>query len=117
MTGSTDEVGRLPSDGRVRTIRLAPGFSPPKRTIYDYAPVFLLFRPLLEVFKPRAPSHKADVNTNTPLEIHMYISGYLAELMARGTIAPTLVGVYCTAMNQLADAYVHSACGYVRLSI
>ncbi|GJN87786.1 hypothetical protein Rhopal_000741-T1 [Rhodotorula paludigena] len=104
VTGSTDEVGRLPSDGRVRTIRLAPGFSPPKRTIYDYAPVFLLFRPLLEVFKPRAPSHKADVNTNTPLEIHMYISGYLAELMARGTIAPTLVGVYCTAMNQLADA-------------
>ncbi|GAA5820190.1 hypothetical protein JCM3770_004815 [Rhodotorula araucariae] len=104
QSGSTAELGTLAKDGRTRQVKLAPGYNPPSRSIYDYAPAFLLLRPLMNLFAHRVKVHKVDVATNIPLEIHLYLSGYLSTLMQRGTIPVPLVSMYYASMNQLADA-------------
>jgi hypothetical protein len=52
----------------------------------------------------RSPRPKNFATTNVPLEISMFLSGYLAEVMRRKTIESTLVGPSFTALNQLSDA-------------
>ncbi|BGP37119.1 hypothetical protein JCM10450v2_001027 [Rhodotorula kratochvilovae] len=104
QSGSTDELGTLPKEGTTRQIKLAPGYNPPARSIYHYAPAFLLLRPIMNLFERRTKVHKVDVATNIPLEIHLHLSGYLSTLMQRGTIPVPLVSIYYASTNQLADA-------------
>jgi hypothetical protein len=58
MVGTT-EIGTLSkdSDGKTRRrIRLTPGYNPPEKTIYHYAPIFKMFEraslPLSFLFEP-----------------------------------------------------------------
>ncbi|KPV76801.1 uncharacterized protein RHOBADRAFT_51791 [Rhodotorula graminis WP1] len=100
------ELGRVAREGdsTSREIKLAPGYNPPPRGLYHYAPAFLLFRPIVSLFKPVEKKHKLSFGTNLPLEIHLHLSGYLSTLMQRGTIPTPLVSVYYASINSLADS-------------
>ncbi|GAA5902503.1 hypothetical protein JCM8208_006905 [Rhodotorula glutinis] len=85
--GSIGELGALPKEGDTtsREIKLTPGYNPPPRDLYHYAPAFLLFRPILNLFKPVEKKHKTSFGTNLPLEIHLHL-------------------VYYASLNSLADS-------------
>ncbi|GAA5894691.1 uncharacterized protein JCM6883_002180 [Sporobolomyces salmoneus] len=87
-----------------KKVRLAPAYNPPKRSFLHYAPVFRIFKPMWKSFLGRASRPKNLATTNVPLEISMFLSGYLAEVMRRKTIEATLVGPSFAALNQLSDA-------------
>jgi hypothetical protein len=90
-----------------KKVRLAPAYNPPKKGLLHYAPVFRIFKPLWTSLLGRPPRAKNFATTNVPLEISMFLSGYLAEVMRRKTIESTLVGPSFAALNQLSDAYVY----------
>ncbi|GAA6024417.1 hypothetical protein JCM10207_003408 [Rhodosporidiobolus poonsookiae] len=105
----TDEPATLSKDGKTRHIHLAPAYNPPEKGLYHYAPIFLLFKPLLKLFRKDAKKHRSTVNTtNIPLELYLFIQGYLAACIKRGTLAAPLVGVGMGYTNQLADALATS---------
>ncbi|GAA5877549.1 hypothetical protein JCM1840_005839 [Sporobolomyces johnsonii] len=89
---------------KTQELRLAPAFNPPKKGILHYAPVLALFKPIWRLFAHRKPRVKHHASTNIPLEIQMFLSGYIAECMRRKTLEATLVGVTFGYINQLADS-------------
>ncbi|BGP13172.1 hypothetical protein JCM10213_000248 [Rhodosporidiobolus nylandii] len=108
--GSIDDLGALPKDSKIRQIQLAPGYNPPKRGLTHYAPIFLLLKPLVRLVRKRRDQKqvKGVASTNIPLEIHLFLSGYLNAVIRRGTLSAPLVGVAFTYLNQLADALATS---------
>ncbi|GAA5978945.1 hypothetical protein JCM10908_002745 [Rhodotorula pacifica] len=93
-------------DHKLRTaeLDLSPGYNPPERSVYEYAPVLRVFRPLLRsLFGEKKEPHKC-TSSNIPLEIHLFLNGYLATCIKRATIPATAVGPAFTALNQLADS-------------
>ncbi|GAA5975923.1 hypothetical protein JCM5350_000780 [Sporobolomyces pararoseus] len=87
-----------------RKVRLAPAYNPPKKGLLHYAPVFRIFKPMWTSLLGRPQRAKGFATTNVPLEISMFLSGYIAEVMRRKTIEATLVGPSFAALNQLSDA-------------
>lgn len=79
-------------------------FSAPRKGLLHYAPVFRLFKPLWRKLSGRPPRPRVFATTNVPLEISMFLSGYVAEIMRRKTVESTLIGPSFTALNQLSDA-------------
>lgn len=93
-----------PRNYRTEELRLAPGYNPPEKNVYDYAPILYVFRPLWRrLFGEKKEVHKA-TSSNIPLEIHLFLNGYLATCIKRTTIPATAVGPAFTALNQLADS-------------
>lgn len=89
---------------KTEEIHLAPGYCPPERSVYDYAPVLLVFRPLLRRVLHEKKQHRQAVSSNIPLEIQLYLSSYLATCIKRATIPATVVSPAFAALNQLADS-------------
>ncbi|KWU45830.1 UPF0187-domain-containing protein [Rhodotorula sp. JG-1b] len=93
-----------PRNYRTEELRLAPGYNPPEKNVYDYAPILYVFRPLWRrLFGEQKEVHKT-TSSNIPLEIHLFLNGYLATCIKRATIPATAVGPAFTALNQLADS-------------
>lgn len=108
LSGTVGDFATLPKEGgsAIRQVKLAPGYNPPRRTVYHYAPILRLFRPILSLFERREKVRKSPIATNLPLEIHLHLSGYLSTLMQRGTIPTTLVSIFFASLNSLADSCV-----------
>lgn len=87
-----------------KKVRLAPAYNPPKKGVLHYAPVFRIFKPMWKGLLGRPPRSKNVATTNVPLEICLFLSGYIAEVMRRKTVEATLVGPSFAALNQLSDA-------------
>ncbi|TNY24153.1 Bestrophin, RFP-TM, chloride channel-domain-containing protein [Rhodotorula diobovata] len=106
LSGTVGDFATLPKEGgsAIRQVKLAPGYNPPRRTVYHYAPILRLFRPILSLFERREKVRKSPIATNLPLEIHLHLSGYLSTLMQRGTIPTTLVSIFFASLNSLADS-------------
>lgn len=93
-----------PRNYRTEELRLAPGYNPPEKNVYDYAPILNVFRPFLRrLLGEKKEVHKTTAS-NIPLEIHLFLNGYLATCIKRATIPATAVGPAFTALNQLADS-------------
>ncbi|GAA5984267.1 hypothetical protein JCM11641_005897 [Rhodosporidiobolus odoratus] len=102
--GTHSEIGALGKDGKIRKIKLTPGYNPPERGLAHYAPIFLLLQPIIRFFSHEQRRNKSVSATNIPLEIHLFLSGYIATSIRRGTLAAPLVGVAMGYHNQLADS-------------
>lgn len=90
---------------RMEELHLAPGYNPPEKSVYDVAPILLVFRPLLRhIFGIAKEPHNKAPSSNIPLEIHLFLNGYLATCIKRSTIPATVVSPAFAALNQLADA-------------
>lgn len=96
------------------TIFLAPGYAPPAKTAYDYVPPLLVFRPIVNLFsrhhqvKSKATQRKEAVKripeTNIPLQITMFLSGYISTVIGRGTMPPPLISVMLGPVQSLQDS-------------
>lgn len=89
-----------------KKVRLAPAYNPPTKGVLHYAPILRIFKPVWKGLSGRPRKQKTFATTNVPLEISMFLSGYVAEIMRRKTVESTLIGPTFTALNQLSDAYV-----------
>lgn len=131
---SVDDLGTLGKEDKRRKIRLAPGYNPPKKNLYTYMPVLKLFErafssffnfvalqaryhpppdpltlpylaALIKIFHPdRRRKRKIVAATNVPLEIHLFLSGYVAACCRRGSIGIPHVSVVFGYLDQLAQA-------------
>ncbi|GAA5914274.1 hypothetical protein JCM6882_003678 [Rhodosporidiobolus microsporus] len=104
-TAGAEEVGVLGKDGKTKRIELLPAYNAPEKGITHYAPIFLLFRPILKLIRgDRKKRVKPLIATNIPLELLLFINGYVNTSIKRGTLIAPLVGVAFGYTNQLADA-------------
>ncbi|GAA6043659.1 hypothetical protein JCM8097_000863 [Rhodosporidiobolus ruineniae] len=99
-----DEVGVLDKDGKKRKVTLLPGYNPPEKGVYHYAPVFLMFKPLLKLFQRKPKRVKHVQSTNIPLEIHLFLNSYVAACLKRGTLPVPFVSIAMGYLNQLAES-------------
>ncbi|BGO98372.1 hypothetical protein NBRC10513v2_002767 [Rhodotorula toruloides] len=103
-TFGAEELGELRKEPKIRKVQLLPGHNPPPFSIYDYAPALLVFRPMLRAIVREHRAHKVVASTNIPLEIQLFLHGYITTCIRRGTLAAPLVGVAFGALNQLGDS-------------
>lgn len=83
---------------------LKPARNPPKATLYDYVPVFLIFKPIINLFKrKKSTSDGAGArnslgrkvkpqlgDSNVPLEITLFLSNYVGFLLRSGLVQPAV---------------------------
>ncbi|ORY87455.1 Bestrophin, RFP-TM, chloride channel-domain-containing protein, partial [Leucosporidium creatinivorum] len=106
-SGGSDDPYLTKSYTNTRSIPLLPAFNPPPRTIYHWFPPLLVFHPFLRLFskEPQAErKRRHSVCSNIPLEISLYLSGYVNEVIRRGTMVPTFVPVLFGTLGQLQDS-------------
>lgn len=104
---------------------LRPARNPPKETLYDYIPVFLIFKPIIwlvragyrklrkEKYQNRkvGDDHARDafgrkkkagiVESSVPLEITLHLSSYLSWLLRKGYIEAPFGGSFNTYLETL----------------
>ncbi|THH07752.1 hypothetical protein EW145_g3159 [Phellinidium pouzarii] len=107
---------------------LKPARNPPKTTLYDYIPIFLIFKPFIwlvrylyrkirsDKYGGLRPGHDhardtlgrkrkaAVVESSVPLEITLFLSSYLAWLMQNDYINATFASTFSSAIISLQDA-------------
>ncbi|GAA5924122.1 uncharacterized protein JCM15063_005551 [Sporobolomyces koalae] len=103
-TSNSSQLDFDKSKTLTRKVRLAPAYNPPRKGLLHYAPVFRIFLPTWRKLVGRPLRSKPFATTNIPLEISMFLSGYVAEIMRRKTVEATLIGPTFAALNQLSDA-------------
>ncbi|KAF8881234.1 Bestrophin, RFP-TM, chloride channel-domain-containing protein [Infundibulicybe gibba] len=94
---------------------LEPARNPPETTVYDYFPIFRLFRWLYRLILRRAkPAHEIKrekekrrkrlaVESNVPLEICLALSSYSAFLIRSGLLQPALATGVTNNITMLQD--------------
>ncbi|GAA5831208.1 hypothetical protein JCM11251_007795 [Rhodosporidiobolus azoricus] len=98
-------IGVLGKDGKTRRIELLPAYNAPEKGLTHYAPIFLLFRPILKLVRgDKNKRIKPLIATNIPLELLLFLNGYINTSIRRGTLATPLIGVIFGYTNSLADA-------------
>ncbi|KAM0749178.1 UPF0187-domain-containing protein, partial [Meredithblackwellia eburnea MCA 4105] len=100
------------------TIELKPASNPPPTTIYHYCPPLIMLRPIFAFFARSTSSthrskHKnridqasqSQVNANVPLEISLFVSNYIHQLIKRATLEPAMFGTFMGPTLGLQDCF------------
>ncbi|KAF5363089.1 hypothetical protein D9758_012627 [Tetrapyrgos nigripes] len=93
---------------------LKPARNPPSATIYDYMPFLRIFRVLGRVFSKKGDNGVATRSmmnrkkpelgdSNVPLEIIMFLSGYADRLLRTGTMQAVSASALISSINALSD--------------
>ncbi|KAL8279226.1 hypothetical protein RQP46_008263 [Phenoliferia psychrophenolica] len=91
---------------------LAPASNPPANTLYHYCPPLLIFRPILRLFSTRADTSRRSLkkqrkerapNANVPLQIALFLQGYVNKMITRGTLEPPMFGTFLAPLQSLQD--------------
>lgn len=97
--------------GRTRSkINLLPASNPPATSVYDFVPVLKVFRPMLRFFTARkgrgaiVGRRRPQIESNIPLEISLFLSGYVSALVSRGTLGAPFVSIFFGSLNALQDS-------------
>ncbi|ORY87442.1 Bestrophin, RFP-TM, chloride channel-domain-containing protein [Leucosporidium creatinivorum] len=111
VDANTDiELGLGGGDRKRSKITLLPSANPPRQDLYHFAPIFKVFRPLLRLFGSRG-SHEREcigrrrpqIQSNVPLEISLFLSGWVSAIVSRGTLPAPYVSVIFGSLNALQD--------------
>ncbi|KAK4704392.1 ion channel-forming bestrophin family protein, partial [Phenoliferia sp. Uapishka_3] len=103
----------LEKGGTSMSIDLEPAWNPPPRTIYDFVPPLLIFRPILALFTNWGDTSKkaqrrrlqegGNFHAHLPLEILCFLSSYIHQLVKRGTLETSLYGSFLATTTSLQD--------------
>jgi len=95
--------------------QLRPSFCPPRRTVWQRHPLLLPFRPFVRYFssdrgrRARAggrtgSKRRAEVGSNVPLELSLFLSSWVSTLVQRGTLQAPFVAELFGATGKLQDS-------------
>lgn len=92
---------------------LEPARNPPKASFYDYVPIFLIFKPITDLFKRDKKKAKRDLlgrkrrpelgDSNVPLEITLFLSSYIGWLLRGGLVQPAVASALVNNIGSLQD--------------
>ncbi|KAJ7589550.1 Bestrophin, RFP-TM, chloride channel-domain-containing protein [Mycena floridula] len=93
---------------------LKPSRNPPTTTFYDYLPIFLIFKPIFNIFsrKKKEETGRDSLgrkvkpqlgNSNVPLEITLYLNNYVAFLLRSGLLQPAIASGLVNNVASLQD--------------
>lgn len=101
-------------------VPLAPARNPPKETVYDVFPPFIIFLPIHVMIKKLTGTRRGDedgsrnifgkkkepepIESNIPLEISLFLSSYMAVLLRDGLLTPAMATGYNNALVSMQDA-------------
>ncbi|KAI5480222.1 Bestrophin/UPF0187 protein [Pseudohyphozyma bogoriensis] len=112
-TGMDSELEK--GEDQVEVITLGPAHNPPAPTIYHHFPPLVMFRPMINFFtrKPRNTTRAKqkrlveehpEPEANLPLQITLFLSGYLAAVVNRGTLAPSMISLVMAPLAMFQDS-------------
>lgn len=95
--------------------KLKPSFCPPRQTVWKRHPLLLPFRPFVRYFstdrgrRARAggrtgSKRRAEVGSNVPLELSLFLSSWVSTLVQRGTLQTPFVAELFAATGKLQDS-------------
>ncbi|KIO21829.1 hypothetical protein M407DRAFT_28597 [Tulasnella calospora MUT 4182] len=120
LKGDFDPEVVLPTVASV--FPLAPARNPPKETIYDIFPPFIIFLPIHLMIKKLTRTHDGDehrernifgkkrkpepIESNIPLEISLFLSSYMAILLRDELLDPAMATAYDNALVSMQEAVI-----------
>ncbi|KAG8921813.1 hypothetical protein FRC01_014877 [Tulasnella sp. 417] len=123
-TGKPRKKGVFDPESVLPTIQsavpLAPARNPPKETVYDIFPPFIIFLPFHVMIKKLTGTRRGDedgsrnifgkkkepepIESNIPLEISLFLSSYMSILLQQGLLTPAMATGYNNALVSMQDA-------------
>jgi putative membrane protein len=84
---------------------LKPGHNPPDSSIFDYVPVFRVFKWIARRagFAPKKERRPPPIESNVPLEILLELSAYSGYLAKNGLLSPAIAANYGMSLTALQD--------------